>query len=83
MLACAAVLALAVLAGPALATESGGVEGGEEGGSTKIQLPTHPRDQVALLLTGAMLLGGGLALYNAHRRLRGEGERASGRWRYR
>lgn len=76
----AAVVSLLLVAAPAIATEAGG---GGEGGSDKITLPDNPRDQVGLIVL-AFLIGGTVwALVNAWRRLRGEGERTSGEWRYR
>lgn len=80
-------LSLALLAGPALATEGGGgAGGGGEGagaGTTKLQLPDNPRDQVGLIFLAFTIVGTLLALDNARRRLKGEGQRASGEWRYR
>lgn len=74
-----ALLSLALVAGPAIATESGG--GGGE--SEKITLPDNPHDQVGLIFIFFLIAGTAWALVNAWRRLRGDGDRASGEWRYR
>lgn len=60
--------------------EAGGA-GGEE--SDKIQLPSTERDRVGLILIVLMLVGGGLAVWNARKQLKGEREQASGEWRWR
>jgi hypothetical protein len=93
----ATMLALTLVAGPALAVEdpAGGEEapaegeddgvvgehGEAEGG--KIQLAETPRDQVGLILLAALLVGGGLAFGNARRQLKGERPTASGEFRWR
>ncbi len=78
---CALLLALVLAVGPVHATEGGG-EGGE-GGVEKIELPERPRDQLALLLVGFLILGGVFALDNARRQLKGERDQASGEFRWR
>lgn len=78
----AAAVCLLLTAAPALATEAGGGGGGGEGGE-KITLPDNPHDQVGLIFLAFFIAGSVWALVNAWRRLRGEGDRASGEWRYR
>jgi hypothetical protein len=58
-----------------------GEHGEAEGG--KIQLAQSPRDQVGLILLGALLVGGGLAFANARRQLKGERPTATGDFRWR
>jgi hypothetical protein len=93
----ATLLALSLVAGPALAAEEPGggeeapIEGeddgivGEHGDAEggKIQLAETPRDQVGLILLGALLVGGGLAFANARRQLKGERPTATGDFRWR
>jgi hypothetical protein len=96
----AALLALTLVAGPALAAEdpAGGEEAPAEGGGGeedeivgehgeaeggKIQLVGSPRDAIALVFLGALLVGGGLAFANGRRQLRGERPAASGEFRWR
>jgi hypothetical protein len=91
-----ALLALTLVAGPVSAAEEPGGEeapvegedgevvddqGDAEGG--KIQLAETPRDQVGLIVLGALLVGGGLAFANARRQLRGERPTATGEFRWR
>ena len=49
----------------------------------RIDLVEGPRDYLALVLLGALLGGGGLALRNARRQLSGERPQASGEFRWR
>jgi hypothetical protein len=92
----ATLLALTLVAGPALAVEdpAGGEEapveeddgivgehGEAEGG--KITLAETPEDVVGLLLLTALVVGGGLAFANSRRQLRGERPTASGEFRWR
>jgi hypothetical protein len=95
----AALLALTLVAGPVVAAEdpAGGEEAPAEGGEGegevvgehgeaeggKIQLAETPRDVIALLFLGALLVGGGLAFANGRRQLRGERPTASGEFRWR
>lgn len=89
----AAVPAAATEAGggeetPAEATEGAteGEEGGEPAGaeeSSRVSFPSRPHDQVGLLLTVLLIGGGGAALYNARKQLRGERTQATGEFRWR
>jgi hypothetical protein len=93
----ATLLALTLVAGPVVAAEepAGGdeapVEGEDEGvvgehgeaEGGKIQLAETPRDQVGLILLGALVVGGGLAFANGRRQLRGERPAATGEFRWR
>ncbi len=91
MLTCAALLAVALLAVPAVAvddgvdetTEEGLVEepAEEEGG--RIVLADNPRDRLGLLLLGAMVVGGGVALAGGRKQLKGRNPQASGDFRWR
>jgi hypothetical protein len=81
----AALLALAFLAGPALAvdepTAETTVESSEEGG--RPQVAATPRDQLGLLLYAALavfLIGG---VRTVGRQLKGERPQASGEFRWR
>jgi hypothetical protein len=91
-----ALLALTLVAGPVVAAEEpaggeapaegedgevGGEDGESEGG--KIQLAETPRDQVGLILLGGLVVGGGLAVMNARRQLKGERPAATGEFRWR
>jgi len=93
-LATIALVALMLLAGPAVAqiegpavlavedtldetTESGESEGGRR------PLADSPRDRLGLLLLGALFIGGGAALANGRRQLKGERPQASGEFRWR
>lgn len=76
---------------PVLAVEGGddaeqpaeGEAEGEQGESERIPLAESPRDRIGLILLAALLLGGGLAVVNARRQLRGERPQASGEFRWR
>lgn len=92
-LAIIALVALMLLAGPAVAVTQGPVvlaveetvdeaaEEGEEGG--RRPLADTPRDRVGLLLLTALLVGGGLAVANGRRQMKGERPQASGEFRWR
>lgn len=87
MLTCAALLAVALLAVPATAVEDA-VDGAEEEVVTeeeggRIVLADNPRDRLGLLLLGAMVVGGGVALANGRRQLKGRNPQASGEFRWR
>lgn len=86
LLACVALLALTLLAVPALAVDDPGdgtvVETVEEEGGRRA-LADNPRDRVGLLLLTALVVGGGLALANGRRQLKGERPQASGEFRWR
>jgi hypothetical protein len=94
-LAAAALGVLVVTAGPVhagnstVATESveeGAGDGAEEGVTPeddKIQLPESSHDRVGLILLIVSGLGGLLVADNIRRRLKGEGEKATGEFRWR
>lgn len=91
LLAGAALLALTLVAGPALGAEAedpGEVpveapeEAAEDGGG-RTQIAETPRQQVGLVLITFMLMAGGLAFMNARRQLKGERPAASGEFRWR
>jgi len=92
----AALAALALFAGPAVAAEDADVTGEEvaddgadivgdhgeaEGG--KMQVAETPRDQLGLVLLAALGIGGWLAASNARRQLKGERPQATGEFRWR
>ena len=90
MLTCAALLAVALLAVPAVAQEDGADDADEvvveetveeEGG--RIVLADNPRDRLGLLLLTAMIVGGGVALANGRKQLKGRNQQASGEFRWR
>ncbi len=92
MLTCAALLAVALLAVPAMAQEDGmddadealveeTAEEEDEGG--RIVLADNPRDRLGLLLLTAMVVGGGVALANGRKQLKGRNPQASGEFRWR
>lgn len=93
LLTCAALLAVALLAVPALAQEDDVDVGddvlveetvddeAEEGG--RIVLADNPRDRLGLLLLTAMIVGGGIALTNGRKQLKGRNPQASGEFRWR
>lgn len=93
-LAVIALVALMLLAGPAVAqiddlsvlavdetidetTEAGESESGRRA------LADSPRDRVGLLLLAALFVGGGLAVANGRRQMKGERPQASGEFRWR
>ena len=92
MLTCAALLAVALLAVPALAQEDGlddadealveeTAEEEDEGG--RIVLADNPRDRLGLLLLAALVVGGGVAIANGRKQLKGRNPQASGEFRWR
>ena len=92
MLTCAALLAVALLAVPAMAQEDGLDDADEalveetdeeedEGG--RIVLADNPRDRLGLLLLTALVVGGGVALANGRKQLKGRNPQASGEFRWR
>lgn len=86
LLAGATLVALTLAVGPVLAVEddadTGGVEApADEGG--RIPLAENNRDLLGLFLLGSLVAGGGLALANARRQLKGERPQASGEFRWR
>lgn len=93
-----ALMALLLLAGPAAAqteeawllaveeTSEEVAETGEETGEEETGRPAlaeTPRDRVGLLLLAALVVGGGLAIANGRRQMRGERPQASGEFRWR
>ena len=84
-LALVALLALTLLAAPASAVEEGSdpvvVETTEDSG--RRSLADNPRDRLGLLLLTAMVVGGGIALANGRRQLKGDNPQASGEFRWR
>lgn len=78
----AAVAVLCLAAGPAMATEEPAVPAEGEG-DQRIELAETPRDRLGLILLGVIVVGGGLAVVNARRQLRGEREQATGEFRWR
>lgn len=93
-LAVVALVALTLLAGPAVAqiedqsvlavedtldetTETGESESGRR------PLADSPRDRLGLLLLAALVIGGGAAVANGRRQLKGERPQASGEFRWR
>jgi hypothetical protein len=88
VLVAATAVSTALVAGPVLAVEPGAEQAPasqDEGndGSGRIQLAETPRDRLGLILFGALAAGGGLALGNARRQLKGERPQASGEFRWR
>ncbi|MFP4149605.1 MAG: hypothetical protein ACLFUG_09605 [Nitriliruptoraceae bacterium] len=86
LLACVALLALTLLAVPALAAEEPGdgtVTESVEEETGRRALAETPRDRVGLVLLAALVVGGGLALANGRRQLKGERPQASGEFRWR
>lgn len=89
----AAFAAVVLVAGPVSAAEEAPAEGGaetteapagdhgEEGG--KKAMAETPRQQVGLLLLGALGVGAWLAGSNARRQLKGERPQATGEFRWR
>ena len=92
MLACVALVAVALLAVPAVAQEEPmddavveeleGVEETEEE-SGRRALADNPRDRVGLLLLTAMFIGGGVAAVNGRKQMKGTNPQASGEFRWR
>lgn len=87
LLALVALLALTLLAVPAFAVDDpvddGVVESVIDDEPGRRALADTPRDRVGLLLLTAMVVGGGVALANARRQLKGERPQASGEFRWR
>ncbi len=76
----AVVLALAMLAGPAVAVES---EPAPSDDGHRVAIAETPRDRLGLLLLGSLVFGSGVALINARRQLKGERPQATGEFRWR
>lgn len=87
LVAIVALLALTLLAVPALAAEDtvddAVAEQTEETESGRRALADTPRDRLGLLLLAAMFVGGGVALVNGRKQLKGENPQASGEFRWR
>lgn len=92
LIATAAIAAVSLLSGPALADDPAlaapvdlAVE--EDPASDeddhRISMADTPRDRFGLLLLGALFLGGGIAVVNARRQLKGERGQATGEFRWR
>ena len=92
LIATAAIAAVSLLAGPAVADDTAlaapvdlAVEDAPATGDDdhRISMVDTPRDRFGLLLLGALFLGGGLAVINARRQLKGERGQATGEFRWR
>src|SRR5690554_6511835 len=85
----ALVVALSLVAAPAMAVEdepAGEVPveaPAEDDGDHRIAIAESPRDRLGLLFLGALALAGLLGLANARRQLKGERPAASGEFRWR
>jgi hypothetical protein len=92
-----AVAAFALMAVPALADADSGAsavlavedapvdeqEPAANDDDHRIGLVDTPRDRFGLLLLGVLVIGGGAAVINARRQLKGEREQATGEFRWR
>lgn len=93
LIATAAIAVVSLLSGPALADDPGlaapvdlAVEEDPATGEDddhRISMADTPRDRFGLLLLGALFLGGGIAVVNARRQLKGERGQATGEFRWR
>ncbi|TVR23864.1 MAG: hypothetical protein EA387_06205 [Nitriliruptor sp.] len=87
LLVTVALLALTLLAGPAAAQEDVvddvTTEQPVEDENGRRPLADNPRDRLGLLLLTALFVGGGVALVNGRRQLKGENPQASGEFRWR
>lgn len=87
LLVAVALLALTLLVGPAVAQEDMvddvTTEQPVETESGRRPLADNPRDRLGLLLLIAMFVGGGVALANGRRQMKGENPQASGEFRWR
>ena len=91
--AIAAIAAVSLLAGPALADEpllaasvDLAVEDAPGAGTDddhRISLVDTPRDRFKVLMISALFIGGGIALVNARRQMKGERDQATGEFRWR
>ncbi|MFA9431229.1 hypothetical protein [Egicoccus sp. AB-alg2] len=91
----AALAAVVLVAGPVSAAEEPAAETGTEAGTEapvgdhgeaeagKYQIADTPRQQVGLILLGALGVGAWLAAGNARRQLKGERPQATGEFRWR
>lgn len=62
--------------------ESGEGESGE-GEGERVPIAETPRDRIGLIFLAALILGGGAAVANGRRQLKGERPQASGEFRWR
>lgn len=79
-------VALLLLAGPAVAVDDPPADDVVEApveDEGRIALVEGPRDAFFLLMWAALIVGGGLAVANARRQLKGERPQASGEFRWR
>jgi len=89
--AIAAIAAVSLLAGPASADEPVlaasvdlAVEEAPAGDDDhRISLVDTPRDRFKVLMIAVLFIGGGIALVNARRQLKGERDQATGEFRWR
>lgn len=81
----AAMLALALTAGPVLAVEEAPEDAPatQEEDDGRIALADSPRDRVGLILLAALFAAAGIGFVNARRQLKGERSQASGEFRWR
>lgn len=80
----AAGVPLAAEAGDEATEEPAEGESGESGGEgERVPIAETPRDRIGLILLAALILGGGLAVANGRRQLKGERPQASGEFRWR
>ncbi len=73
---CVTAVSLTLLAPAAFAAAAGD-------GDHRVAIADTPRERLGLLLLGAMVIGGGYALVNARRQLKGERSQATGEFRWR
>jgi hypothetical protein len=77
----AAVAAVGLLAGPAIAQDADPAPAGDD--DHRISMADTPRDRLGLILLGALLTAGGVAFVNGRKQLKGERDQASGDFRWR
>ncbi|TVP69789.1 MAG: hypothetical protein EA340_06630 [Nitriliruptor sp.] len=87
LLVTVALLALTLLVGPVAAQEDVmddvTTEQPVEEETGRRPLADNPRDRLGLLLLTALFVGGGVALVNGRKQLKGENPQASGEFRWR
>lgn len=90
--AIAAIAAVSLLAGPTFADEPAQVasvdlavedEPAGDDDDHRISLVDTPRNRFKLLMVGVLFVGGGIALVNARRQMKGERDQATGDFRWR
>ena len=81
----AAMLALALTAGPVLAAEDASEEAPatQEDDDGRMELAESPRDRVGLILLGSLFAAGGIGFLGMRRQLKGEHSQATGEFRWR